>query len=423
MSCIRAVLLFLLLAASGLVHAQTCTVYTRSVSPGIPFGGPYPSHEKACTQACADAVGFPCSGSLTRASCVGTATFITGLPRCSVYFTATNGATCDRNMSVNQVANQACPNCDTGSPGVGETFVVETSVPLESCNPVSGCKMKRGAGVCMGLSCIYSVTHSSETCSSNATQTPNGTAGEKCVEGSQAEFCRAKAPGDKNCGYLNDQFVCIDAVDTDECAVFPDGGRICGASAPTPPVPDNGTAGTPATPTDTMQVTTPAGDTITYNYFNGGTVAGSSRDPGDSGDNPYSDGDDEAEGEGSASGGEGCEAPPSCSGDPVMCAVLQQEWLARCPAVVTNEQVDSQIGENPTIPSSETDMSGAISETVLVGSSGECPAPTTVTLPGGSQIQIEVITWFCSLAERIAPLVMVMAYLVAVMIVARGTEG
>lgn len=35
--------------------------------------------------------------------------------------------------------------------------------------------------------------------------------------------------------------------------------------------------------------------------------------------------------ENEASGGEDCSAPPTCSGDPIACAQLKQEWLQRCP--------------------------------------------------------------------------------------------
>ena len=35
---------------------------------------------------------------------------------------------------------------------------------------------------------------------------------------------------------------------------------------------------------------------------------------------------------GSAGGGEGCDAAPSCSGDPINCAILAQSWRARCSA-------------------------------------------------------------------------------------------
>jgi len=39
----------------------------------------------------------------------------------------------------------------------------------------------------------------------------------------------------------------------------------------------------------------------------------------------------EEEGEGTASGGATCSAPPVCDADPAACAILQQQWLARCP--------------------------------------------------------------------------------------------
>lgn len=38
----------------------------------------------------------------------------------------------------------------------------------------------------------------------------------------------------------------------------------------------------------------------------------------------------ETEKEGSASGGATCDAPPSCNGDAIQCAILKQQWLTRC---------------------------------------------------------------------------------------------
>jgi len=110
--------------------------------------------------------------------------------------------------------------------------------------------------------------------------------GEVCVTSTAGvEYCQADSYGE-NCGYVNDNYVCLGKTDTDECWVNSDGSRLCGESAPTPPVPDNGTAGQKATPTDTVEAEGPGGTSNTYNYYNSSVVASSSRDPGDSGANP-----------------------------------------------------------------------------------------------------------------------------------------
>lgn len=110
-------------------------------------------------------------------------------------------------------------------------------------------------------------------------------AGENCATSAAGvEYCYG--PYGENCGYHNDKYTCLGQTESDECWVDADGSRYCGAAAPMPPVPDNGTPGVPATPTDTVQAAGGATAGDTYNYYNSGTVAGSSRPAGDSGANP-----------------------------------------------------------------------------------------------------------------------------------------
>lgn len=99
------------------------------------------------------------------------------------------------------------------------------------------------------------------------------------------EICTGNPYGE-NCGYFNGEAVCLGKTDPDECWVNGDTSRWCGSNAPTPPVPDNGTAGTKATPNDKVVAQGPSGTTNVYNYYNGGSVAGSSRAAGDNGANP-----------------------------------------------------------------------------------------------------------------------------------------
>uniref|UniRef100_UPI002B6EF846 hypothetical protein n=1 Tax=Povalibacter sp. TaxID=1962978 RepID=UPI002B6EF846 len=169
------------------------------------------------------------------------------------------------------------------------TSVVASSVPSNACNPITHCKMKRGAGICIGLSCVFSVTHTTEQCDSGIDPPVEpGDSGEQCAEGAEVEFCKSSdSPAGKNCGFVNGEFACIDAVKPGECKVLSSGARICSQSAGTPPAPDNGTAGQPATPDETLDQTSSTGAAATYNYFNSTTVAGSARDPGTTGENPY----------------------------------------------------------------------------------------------------------------------------------------
>jgi hypothetical protein len=107
------------------------------------------------------------------------------------------------------------------------------------------------------------------------------------TEGGQT-FC---VPKDKrNCGYYNDEWICPGAIPADNCVQTESGKRFCADGAPTPPVPDTGTPGVPATPEDriktakTPDAATPAGQNTEpavqqiTNVYGAGQVAGSSRD-------------------------------------------------------------------------------------------------------------------------------------------------
>lgn len=100
------------------------------------------------------------------------------------------------------------------------------------------------------------------------------------------------------------------------------------APPPTPPAGETLSPPSPNTNTTTNQPGGTVTNTTVNNYTtNNGTNGG----PTNSGEpNDGSSGDGEEEGEGTASGGEGCEVPPVCGGDPIGCATLQQVWRTRC---------------------------------------------------------------------------------------------
>lgn len=89
---------------------------------------------------------------------------------------------------------------------------------------------------------------------------------------------------------------------------------------------------------------------VTYNQDikTGGTQSGPQQsNPGDGGADD-TDGDGKPEDKGSASGGGTCGAPPTCSGDPINCAILQQQWQTRCKDDKNDDgQPDWTEGEGP----------------------------------------------------------------------------
>lgn len=220
-----------------------------------------------------NATSSSCSGTIKAWNSVSTGWFVTSVIGPNVVET-----------------DNACPppppECDQESPGIGEQFVSDGSG--DYCHPVSNCLVRRGPTVCIGGSaCMSTFTHTSDSCSPGQQTFDPPDSSEGCIESGGVEFCKTAA--DKtgnNCGWLNDEFVCLNNVGDDTCRAFGDGSRVCGGNAPTPPVPDSGDPGSPAPPDE--QITAVGGNnvTTTVNYYNGGTVAGSARDAGDGG-NPF----------------------------------------------------------------------------------------------------------------------------------------
>lgn len=172
---------------------------------------------------------------------------------------------------------------------IGET---RGDFPEFACDGSTGCMSQLKSLSCVVPPCVGSYVTGSENCTESVPREPEE--GEVC----SGEFCTSQA-NEHNCGFLNDEFVCLGSVPVDGCTVLGDGGRVCGEEAPMPPVPDAGTAGVPATPDLVIEV-----NDSTVNYYNSTTVSNSVRNPGTSGENPYSPGGGEGDGD-SGGGGDG----------------------------------------------------------------------------------------------------------------------
>lgn len=320
---------------------------------------------------------------------------------------------------------QARPCSGSASDGVGDHWTTTHYPGADGyCNAVSHCRMRVSSSVGVDGVMVYSVQHTSETCVNGTHDADSSAAfsdGESCASSGANQFCLSNQG--TNCGYLNDSFVCLPRVESDGCKVFTDGGRVCGASAPVPPVPDNGTAGVPATPVATVSSTV-NNSTSNLNVFSGSQAAMSSRDPGMSGDNPY-DGHDDGSGDGdcigtdcgesesgSASGGESCDSPPTCSGDEIECMAVHQQWLLRCPGGVSGDDITNAVGTADALPSEEKDVSSSFDESLLASGALVCPSPSSFTVLG-HEFHIDWQSWMCTFLERLAPIVMAMAYLLA----------
>lgn len=144
-------------------------------------------------------------------------------------------------------------------------------------------------------------------------------------------------------GFVDNQMVCIPDVyepELPECNAASDpqlSNQSFGCVAPTSPAPEQeGNDGEVIAPTDTDGDGIP--DSEDSDIDGDGIPNGSDSDAdGDGIDNaddptPLGTGvDDESEDEqGSVSGGGGCELEPQCTGDPILCAIVYQNWSTRC---------------------------------------------------------------------------------------------
>lgn len=260
---------------------------------------------------------------------------------------------------------------------------------------------------------------------------------EKCHTNNGLTWCEG-IDNKKNCGFANDKYVCLDSLQPDKCFAMADGSRLCVEGAPTPPVPDNGTPGVKATPDGNMQTCTGAGSCTQHNYYNSTTSTGSSRDPGTGSNSDGSGtvgpggvpggtgaGTDE-EGAGTASGGLTCDAEPTCSGDPIQCAQLQQQWRTRCPDGPTDAQLLEAIGATDAekgVAAGPNDGSvevGAIGDGsgFIVG--GSCPTGGSFSVMGQTISMEDLWEPACQMAVWFAPIVQAMGYFFAALLLIRG---
>lgn len=198
--------------------------------------------------------------------------------------------------------------CTIGPDGVGGTGAVLTatavSCPTNPCTQLAGKQVDTvvsGGAVASGTTtydqqgCAMTVTSNpvnivgchggcavqSATYTGQQQQnaSPQTQAGSNCVTGSGGTFCSEDQSG-KNCGTFNGDEVCPGSLPPGTCVSYASGGVACtqavgASSVPSPPGPDNGTPGHPASPTGQVQapVTTNGVTTqVTTNYYDSTTV-------------------------------------------------------------------------------------------------------------------------------------------------------
>lgn len=98
---------------------------------------------------------------------------------------------------------------------------------------------------------------------------------EQCISVMGNTFCTEPDLADQNCGYFNDEYLCLDDVPDGDCTFYGNGDMACATNATSPPAPDDGiTPGVAAPPDASINV-----NGNTTNIYNNNTVGGSSGDP------------------------------------------------------------------------------------------------------------------------------------------------
>ena len=151
-----------------------------------------------------------------------------------------------------------------------------------------------------------------------------------CIAGGGFEAC-IDQQNPQNCGYINNYPVCFNDVPEGECTFIPGGSYICAsenpdpAQFPTPPAPNTGTPGVPATPDVTMSGDNPSGPN-NYYYYDETTVNNSSGTGGAPGPGSYEQG---------GSQGSGCEP-----GSPDCPAHIDEEGVPESSGTADNQRFD-----------------------------------------------------------------------------------
>jgi hypothetical protein len=125
-----------------------------------------------------------------------------------------------------------------------------------------------------GGNCAFSQT----TPAVPQSQIDTGTAVQDCQSYGSVIGCTTQSASGVYCGTYNGDQVCLGSVPAGKCVAYASGGVACtvaaGSSAQSPPAPDSGSAGVPATPSASLSQSV-SGATTTTNYYNS-TVAAAS---------------------------------------------------------------------------------------------------------------------------------------------------
>ena len=447
----------LLCAAAG---AQTCTLFTLS-DPGVSgvVAGPYASAAAACSALnglninangpaeilsgmapVASGSEFFCEGTVTNAN---GSTFTTQQAGGGGVVTLSTGTGSACPVTPAQVCSQAAQQLNYMAMS---SFVApgQNACGTDQCSYTAAPSNAMRKGLVMGDPSVLQVMIASgQACTSTtgaptpvATVTP-GVRTSACTGGGTSSLCMGTSASGVGTEIVNGTLTVVPSmIQAGTCGATGGGGLACqpqvGATVDqSPPAPDNGvTAGVTATPI--AQITEGPNS---VNVYSPSQVA-ASKAPTQSGTGlttgkgaPVGSGTGTgtgAAGDGSgasassadaASGGGDCTAPPSCSGDAIDCAILNQAWLDRCASTDPSAVASATALGSGEIPLSITsDQSAVLTSTgVLPTGNGSCPEPITLTFFGNA-VSVNFWQYLCLWAANMSSVVMIGAFLVGIRI-------
>jgi hypothetical protein len=120
-----------------------------------------------------------------------------------------------------------------------------------------------------------------------------------------------------------------------------------------------------------------------------------------------------------------CTEAPTCSGDPIQCALLQQQWKTRCPDGPTSAEMLTAIGATEAEQRNEAGPNDATVEVGGVGdgsgfiAAGSCPDGGSFSVMGQT-IALDIWGPACQMATLFAPITIALGFFMGGMILFRG---
>lgn len=304
-SCFRALALTLCLVASVASAAGTCYQWK--------YNNALVTVWQSTAQAAAEDYATACSATnTTKSGCMGGAACTPPTNVCSdivptitlgtypaytlsLFMPRLNsgGAHVDVTFSAGSIANRAnpegCPECPVAGTQLTAAFTSATSSGTSACT-AGGCQIVTTSPtrwmIAAGAANYYAGAQTtgnacSQVSSSNGLPTVNS--GSDCQRSSDGVTACSDANNNaRGCGYYNSDYICASGQTANSCTSTASGGMFCitasGSSTAPAGTPDNGTSGTPATPSVTGTY-----NTQTWNYYSSTTVSTSTTYDTDSG--------------------------------------------------------------------------------------------------------------------------------------------